>query len=294
MKQQHKDRVVTISSVLIIVGLGLFLAANFFASGQFTNMAFNQVGGLLLITGLFTLIYEYKIRQIFIQDMRHEIRDSLKYFLDSSSDFQNSGLTAYYKSLPEAEIYEEFKKATSILILQTWTGTDASIVGPLRVAAKNGCEIKILLLNPASDFAKERSKALGFEDPTYVPSQIETNLALFKAIADEFKEKKKIEIKVYDATPTIPIYICDENVYFGHIWRGVGKFSIITPYFKAKKFLAGSQSESTFWELTNEHFTDIWKNRSKPYAGRPNAESLDAQLTRPKKINEVGQLPENQ
>ncbi len=294
MKQQHKDRVVTISSVLIIAGLGLFLVANLFASGQFTNMAFNQVGGLLLITGLFTLIYEFKIRQVFIQDMRQEIRDSLKYFLDSSNDFQNSGLTAYYKALPEAELYEEFKRARSIQILQTWTGTDASIVGPLRGAAKNGCEIKILLLDPESKFCQERGKDLGFTDPTYVTRQIETNLTLFQSIAVEFKKNKKVEIKVYDATPTIPIYICDENVYFGHIWRGTGKFSIITPYFKAKKYLAESTSESIFWELANEHFTDLWKNRSKPYTGRLNAESLDAQLTRPEKINEVRQLPENQ
>ena len=156
-----------------------------------------------------------------------------------------------YATLPIDLLKEEFAKAKEkIRILKTWTAIVTTLCDPLITAASNDCAIEVLLLDPKSKFCTYRSRDLGKPDG-YAKSLIEADIRAFKTVICDARDKAgSIEVKLYDATPTISVFAYDDVILFGQMWRR--KYAISTPYFKAK-------ADSLFGELVNNHFTDLWE-----------------------------------
>jgi hypothetical protein len=270
-----------LSIILLLLGITLRLLHTAFHKEGLVWVVLGELGTFLALIVSIHFIYDIFLkkeeRQVLIAQMREEMEESLKYFLSDSKAFHLSGLTAYFEKLHIQGLTDDFKRAKEINILHTWTGTGTQLDDALRVAIKNGCHVKVLLLDPDSSFCIERGKDLHLNEPDDVRQEVIRELGRFKAIADKISGPGEIEIRTYNATPTIPLYICDETMYFGQMWRGEGTFSAGTPYFKVKEKLYEADAERTtiFGALIKQHFSDLWNSdNTKPFASNQHTAAL--------------------
>lgn len=263
---------ISLGVIFLLLGLGLKFAPIYVGSDDSTyGKIVGELGTFIALVFAIHLVYDVLVRRyersLIISEIKSEITDSLKYFLEDDIEFKLSGLRRYYSGLPIAELFKKFRTAKQIQILQIWTGLDNSASHSLKLAIKNGCIIRILLLNPeAKLLCNLRTTDLQLDDPEHIPNQIKSNLGLFLALSKEATKSGQVEIRVYNnITPTIPMYFVDDTVYIGSKWRGRQNYSVGTPYFKADRFLPDGNKKSRFGELADHHFDDIWENYSELY-----------------------------
>lgn len=263
---------ILLSVFFFLLGLGMKLTPVLMGrEDQVGWKIFGEFGTFIAL--IFSIHFAYEIfvrrfeRQIFINEVQAEIAGSLKYFLQASEDFEKSGLQAYYLGLPTPELFEKIKQAKRIQMLQTWTGLDNTATEAFKIAIKNGCQIKILLLDPESPHCDYRNSDLHEEEQHHVKTHIKSNLTWFSSLASGVSDISKIEIKTYfKATPTIPMYFVDDKIYLGSTWRGKHNYSVNTPYLKVNRYLSEPEfGKSKYGDLADQYFDDIWENFSETY-----------------------------
>ncbi|HEY3503036.1 MAG TPA: hypothetical protein VGN37_09695 [Actinocatenispora sp.] len=139
-------------------------------------------------------------------------------------------------------------------ILETWTGLLEApyldqFLSAVRLAAGRGVAVKILLLDPDSNAAVQRTEELGGHD---VASSILTNLRdlyAFWRTGLEPELRRQVDIRVYDAMPSVQLYRWDDKAFIS--FYPLGQLAYDTPQIEA--FMA------TPWgEFVQNRFDEMW------------------------------------
>lgn len=144
-----------------------------------------------------------------------------------------------------------------VAILETWTGLlEAPYLEPflaaVRSALRRRVSVRILLLHPDSNPAEQRTEELGGHD---VRSAIMTNLRdLHQFWRNELTAdlRELLDIRVYDAMPSVQLYRWDDKAFIS--FYPLGQLAYDTPQIEA--FMA------TPWgEFVQARFEELWTSR---------------------------------
>ncbi|GAA4470288.1 hypothetical protein [Phytohabitans houttuyneae] len=114
---------------------------------------------------------------------------------------------------------------TEVDILETWTGlleerNRDRFLAAVTLALRNGVGVRILLLDPESSAAEQRAEELHH---TQVPVLIMDNLRHLYHLrrALDPLTARQLQVRVYDASPSIQLYRWDEKAYISFFPVGV-------------------------------------------------------------------------
>ena len=251
-----KSQSIIISMAIFTTGLILIFISNSINESNKLIEILNQLGFVLVPSGLISFIFEYSLRQSFLQSMRNEFTFSLRKEFESLGQLQNAGIVEIYESLSDDLIVNHFSQANDqIKILQTWIPDLVQIEKSFKYAYINNCSIQILLLDPNSDFAKERSVQMGFENSEAVITNINSNIMELRRVCKEFNIQKNFELKLYSAVPLMQIYSFDNMSFMGFYWQG--KMAMHGPQLLIKGH------DTYYGKEINNYFNFMW-NSAKP------------------------------
>lgn len=220
-------------------------------------------GFAILIAGSAGVGYEYMLRNAFSKEVEWTLTQIINERSAELDQLRRAGVKTVYRRLAHATLIDHFETASrSIRILQTWSGDFNQLGDTLARAAMRGCEIKILLLNPESFQAEQRGKDLGYVDSDVVKALIQNDLEVIRKCSSRCgKDVDNIKIRLYDATPVIPIYGYDDTNVMGIYWHQMHsqegpQLEVYNPemdaeYHHSTKYLA---------EAVAEHFDALWNS----------------------------------
>jgi hypothetical protein len=248
-------------------------------------------GFALFIAGSAGVGYELLMRNAFEAEVEHTLTRIINERSAELDKLRQAGVKTVHRRLAHARLIDNFEEAKeSIRILQTWSGDFNNIGDTLVWAAKKGCEVKILLLNPDSDQAKQRGQDLGYVNSTVVQALIQNDLEVLRkcALSCNNEERNRIKVRLYDSTPVIAIYGYDDINVVGTYWRQ--RHSQEGPQLEVDTSKVHPDHPSSSWYVADavvEHFDDIWNdertiewgwegpvNSSQKHEQRPQAASM--------------------
>lgn len=143
----------------------------------------------------------------------------------------------------------------NVSILDNFIAEDISRVETALVNANaRGVSVRVIILNPESESAKQRSLDLGHDTPDYVQGRIKRNIRIFKELQSKHK-LNKLEVKAHRSLPSLQILIFDNKAYAGFFFHGhessAGKH--------LKIYFFHNEKRTTFGEDINEEFETVWK-----------------------------------
>lgn len=165
------------------------------------------------------------------------------------------------RSLPQVnrnEIPDGLKTATHhIELLNTWLPLVHGLREELIEAVLRPVRMRVLLLNPASPFARIRSVEAGLEADV-AETEIARNLTELSSIYDHCKRRAsekpvEFEVRHYDITPAMALYRFDDTVYQGLFW--LKKMSLSGPHYE----INAHKNAHLFHEVTR-HFELLWES----------------------------------
>lgn len=148
------------------------------------------------------------------------------------------------------------KASQEVLILQTWIPDVIGIKNQLREALARGSRIRILLLEPSSESAATRSTEVGFTEQGMVRDLIKVNIdEITKLCEEEPSFAERVELRLYNGTPVLTLYVSDDIYILGLFWRGVR--AVEGPQFVIKG------GDSYIVRILAQHFENIWESATR-------------------------------
>lgn len=252
--------------ITLVVGIILIFWAVLIEEETFTwspivGHLIRDIGITATITASLIISYELLVKKGFIQDAEN----SLKRVYDKQRGFEKAGLKKIHRNgLPEGLLREGISNTKKeIRILQTWLGFENRkhvIRAMLEEAAGRGCkEVRILLLDPFSDQVWYRAEAMRGRDgddvnEEHVMFRIVDDLRFLLNDLRPRLEKCKLEVRVYDATPTTHVYEFDGTKLMAV--KGRGADAIYVPHFEID-----DDPKLPLAREINEDFEDLWEKK---------------------------------
>lgn len=164
------------------------------------------------------------------RELLSDIEDRLTRSIVSESELRKmlheSGLQGIYECHYRDVILKEIGACSKeVGVLHTYLVEPSSFEQAFLGASQNGAKIRVLLLNPDSAVARQRSIDMWPEDnpvnadERYVPSQIRMTVDEFRRIGRANK-LENFEIRLYDSLLSVQIYRCDDDLYVGFYPHG--------------------------------------------------------------------------
>jgi hypothetical protein len=140
-----------------------------------------------------------------------EIEPSLAHHAGIQKKFVKYGITDCYKSLDEVKEKALELPCSDIRIMTTWF-THADVLHEIFInaAKQKGYQIRILLLDPSSKAAEQRSKDLKDLNVGDVRTRIRECRNDLESL-----NQSGMEIRYYNVLPSFPLYIFNNHAYFG-------------------------------------------------------------------------------
>src|SRR5829696_3087929 len=191
-----------------------------------------------------------------------------------------------------------------VRILETWTGhREAGIDEWVRKAVREyTAKVKILLLNPESDQVRYRAAAVD-EDVDTIKFSIKADLAKLEKVRrnlHEISHDSDIEIRVYDASPSVNMFRFDDIRIFGLYLYGLD--SLNSPQFTvdtsgryvepAGDTFKVETKEHFVARLLDDHFDNLWNAKETTDWPPPDTVENGKLVRRPLKEEEEGTIPE--
>jgi hypothetical protein len=138
-------------------------------------------------------------------------------------NFERVGIVGAYPTLGEVNLGEEMRSAKeSVRIISTWTGCLIQLSEPLLEQARNGCDVRILILRHDSPFAAIRGLELDPYDKDCASRQIATEICEFNRLFHDNKDvKTRLRVKAFDARPPMCMFAHDDIRLIGSLWPGI-------------------------------------------------------------------------
>ncbi len=137
-----------------------------------------------------------------------------------------SGLLSLHSELPEKSFFSKLKKSKEqIKIFQTWIPGMKPLPSALIEAAKRGVDVQILLIQPQSEFAKQRTIDMRWS-PTK-PFEAFDNL-LWIIQKHNLQDVENFQVKFYNCLPPFLLYSIDDWMLLGIYWHPNGATTGLT------------------------------------------------------------------
>lgn len=127
-----------------------------------------------------------------------------------------SGFKATYPVFPLDHVVRSFETTrTRVLIFANWFPNTIQIEHSIVAAARNGCEVQIMLLNPESAHAKDRSRDLGYRDSDSVSHEIVGSLKELSRFVENEGVVDRVYVRLHDFTPTYILFGWHDAILLG-------------------------------------------------------------------------------
>ena len=220
---------------------------------------FNGIGIGLISTVIIDVFFRLSSGRNFISEMNYEINEVISDYFSSVQRVNKYGLVDIHDKFPESRIYEVMSGSTKeIRILQTWIPEDQALRSFFKNTIINNGQVRILLLDPKSDFSQYRSEDLGHLSGDYVPRKVEITIDTLKAfyakMKKEFPSKAKdnFQIKLYDRPYSFCLYSGDTHFFLGWYWNH--ELTSETPHLEVVN------NQSLLCKMVSSHFETLWEN----------------------------------
>jgi hypothetical protein len=137
-----------------------------------------------------------------------------------------------FPSFPADEVYTGIARAQhSIIVLSTWVYGIRTLTNSVSESVlEQDCRARMLLLDPASDEAKQRALALGYA-PDHGAMLLESNLEVLRACGDTHARfRDRVQVRLYSSPPSLLIFGWDETLIFSNLFSS--QESTFTPKFR--------------------------------------------------------------
>jgi hypothetical protein len=197
-----------------------------------------------------------------IKQLAGVISSEVKSVFGRSNVFEKFGISDVHRKLDYGMLCNMISESKDrVWILHTWTRNafhNAELREAYVMASKNKAKIKVLLLNPDTEIAKQRSYDSYGLDSTgqETRNRILNSLEGFQLLKDK-NNLKNIAVKYYTALPSVPIYICDDKAlagYFMHEKISGDNLHIIVD------ILDSNGNKTMFGHQLENEFLSMWKN----------------------------------
>jgi Domain of unknown function (DUF5919) len=263
---------------VITVAAGLTAAiADFFVTIPADKLTTLTVALLALLAG--SSLWERRVRIDRIDDrttathaylssgsMVEDVTRAVNPGYETLEHFQTAGLTRVYENLGEAGLVAKLRAARSIRILATWMGNRNEVNGVLAERARQGCKVQVLLLQHDSEYARLRSREIGYGNDDHASGEICADLSDFQRLCQDTKVAANLEVKAYDGSPVTYMVAYDNTRLLGYFWRK--RPSVETPYFElsgSKPEEGGRDERSAVVKMIDEHFDNVWDDSKTKY-----------------------------
>ncbi|MEZ5691667.1 MAG: hypothetical protein R3D71_08390 [Rickettsiales bacterium] len=234
LKRIFDSKLIIVAMALIIAGMLFLFVFPSLLSDDYTNIrqGFRELGVPLVITGVISIMLD----SVALTSMKAELIKILNNSLQGQQLF-DYGLSNIVQRLTYDDIYKAVTNGKNFDLVQTWSPN----IQPLlffhaKTIFRNGGKIRIFLLNPDTEYARQRSADLKL-DADKVPNSIRGNIDyiknFYKSMEEELiaekpnlseveikKEMKRIELRLYSSLPTCSIYKVDNKAWMGFYWLG--------------------------------------------------------------------------
>jgi len=217
---RYKVLVLSVSTILL--GISFLYLSIVLSIRADLSALLKSLGTVFVPSGFLALINQYTLRESFRTDMREDIQTALDNQFQAIKEIKAVGIREIHESMPQAKIIKLISQATkNVRILQTWIPDLQVFEMALVNAVNNGAKIQILILDPNSDFAKQRSLDLGYKDAKIGGKNVQTNIADLERIIKKSNISNNIELRLYNVLPSLHIYSSDDISLIGFFWHGV-------------------------------------------------------------------------
>lgn len=184
------------------------------------------------------------------QSIDQEIKPAFQEIHSKLGKLWSAGVVGIHEQLPKESILQRIRHARkTVKFLGTMMEDNLISEDAFKLAAQNGSEIQILLVDPNSKVATERSMQLGLHKDHV---KIKTLTRIKELSALSARNQIKIEVRIYDsAIPALYACICDEYALIGFYWRNNRVTE--TPMIEVE----GIHS-TPLGRLVEKEFTTIW------------------------------------
>lgn len=214
----------------------------------------NQIGLSIIPAGIIALIVDKLIRETFSEKISSEIDLSVKDAVSVCKGMQEAGIKKIKQGLTDDDIEAPIKAASKLIrIQQTWIPNRSKINEEIVLAARRGCKVHILMLDPELEMATSRSNDLGMSD-RHVSDEIDATLKSLKKHWLKHGKPHNIEVRLHNCIPSQFLYQIDEKLYTGVFF--VEKEGINGPVFELEEKVGYCS------EVLINNFNLIWKNYS--------------------------------
>jgi hypothetical protein len=111
------------------------------------------------------------------------------------------------------------EKATEVFIMDTWMTDIISFQGVVK-AARNGCKISILVLDPLSDYTVRRWQEMEESDAQQIQRQVEYRFNELIYWIRRHQMEGQVTIRLYDERPVFPMYATGDRIIVGLYCKG--------------------------------------------------------------------------
>lgn len=276
----YRGTVTIVALVLTVAGLVAILAASLWVTDGAWHHVLRDMGIAVLVSGLVSTAYEYVLRYSFTQEAKTHLRELLKERYEELDLLHEAGVKAIHTKLPTHKVADGFQYARHIRILQTWTGDFAvtdDIGSAINEAAKNNkVDIKILLLNPSSAGVLSRETDLGRDD---IANCVRKDLGDLKFLCNKDESiNRKIQVRLYNATPVMAIHGYDDTNIVGFYWQD--QVSQWGTQFELNSELGEQEVNHKrsaggnlhFSRAVDKHFIELWDSPTKSVDAKESSE----------------------
>jgi len=129
-----------------------------------------------------------------------------------------AGIVSVHATLPNGIVERHIGEAKErIRIQDTWIADPRRFTTAFLRASENGVHTQLLLLDPESPYAIQRSKDLQSQSESDVPEEVRETIKQCKYL---HREGVLLEVKLYRSLPSIPQIICDGHMFIGFFLHG--------------------------------------------------------------------------
>ncbi|MFD1021102.1 hypothetical protein [Thalassobacillus hwangdonensis] len=210
-KKIYKYGNVFIIISLVVIGLGALLIGQIIEV-QFWQSFVNNVGTAILISGIFTGINEYY--------MKEKLVNLILSKLNLKEDINRTGIESVYHNIGEIDYGYHIKQAKSRIDIfhvygRTWTNNHSDELTD-RIINSN-CKIRVVLLSPTSPYITALAKTYGITPDELKERVTEVSKTWESIYAKKNRKAKKatqgdIEVFYHDTNPAHSLYRIDNRV----------------------------------------------------------------------------------
>jgi hypothetical protein len=243
-----KDRKLRTLIYLIVILLGV--VCYLIPSGlKMDTLIYYNLGISLTTSGIIALIFEIALKNEFIKNIKSEINSNLKTMgvgHDLSSYFKREFITA--------------KKEIDIIAISFTLGINNLDREFLKKILKEHCRIRILIVDPESEFIKYRA----FDEPDQsekrIKDKINETIDYFRSLESKAKYEfikdyplGSIQVKTHKSIPYFGYTRYDEKCSYSPLL--IGRYGNFTPVFE----IDGSNTE--IFNNLKFHFNNLWERQ---------------------------------